>query len=55
MEDLTGLITMNEFRVTSASQFIEIETFELMVISLWHPVCPDIIETHFLRDMDKEW
>ncbi|QAS68393.1 hypothetical protein KOCBH_A00399 (plasmid) [Klebsiella michiganensis] len=54
LEDLIGFIATNEFRVTSINQFIEVEASELMVISLWHPMCPDITEVHFLRDMDKK-
>lgn len=55
LEDLIGFIATNEFRVTSINQFIEVEASELMVISLWHPMCPDITEVHFFRDMDKKW
>ncbi|EBD9299200.1 hypothetical protein NTB97_003062 [Salmonella enterica] len=55
LEDLIGFISANEFRKTSINQFIEVEASELMVINLWHPMCPDITEVHFFRDMDSNW
>ncbi|MBA7878050.1 hypothetical protein [Citrobacter sp. RHBSTW-00827] len=55
LEVLIGFISTNEFRKTSINQFIEVEASELMVFNLWHPMCPDITEVHFFRDMDSNW